>query len=176
MGQAQKIMLISLGFFSLNGTPYRNTAAVLAFLDLIAYSEGTYFHGDKGYKLCFAYRTFTSFDQHPGRIVRSFSGKRRIASSAAGRYQLLSSTWREIQRILRLPDFSPESQDRAALFLLDRYNALDDILSGYITRAIAKVNRIWASLPGSPYGQPTKILESLLIFYYDRLKFYQLER
>lgn len=56
---------------------------------------------------------FTSFADHPG-------PGREGHSSAAGRYQFIYSTWKSAQRALGLPDFSPESQDRAAVWLAEQ--------------------------------------------------------
>ena len=57
---------------------------------------------------------FDDFSQHPGIMVQRPDGR---FSSAAGRYQFTLTTWKEVSRELGLTDFSPESQDRAALHL-----------------------------------------------------------
>lgn len=65
--------------------------------------------------------TFDSFDQHPNKRVEIKSGPNKGKfSTAAGRYQFIYSTWKEAQAALQLPDFSPESQDRAAVWLAKR--------------------------------------------------------
>jgi hypothetical protein len=61
-----------------------------------------------------------------------------------------------------LPDFSPPMQDLAAVYLINRRKALEDVEAGRIEQAIEKCNREWASLPGSPYGQPTRTLAQAL--------------
>jgi muramidase (phage lysozyme) len=56
---------------------------------------------------------FTDFSQHPQIYENGPQGK----SSAAGRYQMVYSTWSPIQKQMGLPDFSPVSQDQAAWHL-----------------------------------------------------------
>jgi lysozyme len=98
---------------------------------------------------------FNSFDDHPRKRIRRRSGTRYITSTAAGAYQFLARTWDDCAGNLDLPDFSPASQDRAARFLIYRRGAMTDVLAGRLEAAVKKCNREWASLPGSPYGQPT---------------------
>jgi muramidase (phage lysozyme) len=57
--------------------------------------------------------TFNDYSRHPAVFVDSPHGK----SSAAGRYQFTYSTWKVVARELGLTDFSPESQDKAAVHL-----------------------------------------------------------
>jgi len=78
--------------------PYRK-----AFLDTLAYAEGTGNYPNNGYNTMFTGKQFSGYKDHPRKIQRS-SG---YASDAAGRYQFLSTTWDG----LGLPDFSPPNQD-----------------------------------------------------------------
>ncbi len=133
---------------------------VKAFLALIKYTEGA------GYQTLFGGERFTSFDDHPRRAITKTLGGKPITSTAAGAYQFLSRTWDECASAIGLTDFSPLSQDKAALFLIERRRALDAVLEGDWTTAIERCNREWASLPGSPYGQPTKTLQTCLSFLY----------
>lgn len=123
-----------------------------AFLDMIAYAEGTL----DAYNLIFGFQVFHSYADHPRKV--HCAG--RLCSSAAGRYQILAKTWdRVIQPALRLPDFSPPSQDRGALHLI-RNRGVSKLRAPLaypeFQRAVYKIAREWASLPGSPYGQPRK--------------------
>jgi muramidase (phage lysozyme) len=107
--------------------------------------------------------TIKNFDRHPAESV--YIPSLRVHSTAAGAYQFLSRTWNECEKALDLPDFSPESQDKAAVFLIKRRGALQDVIDGKIEQAIAKCAKEWASLPGSPYGQPTLTMERALATY-----------
>ena len=75
-------------------------------------------------------------------------------STAAGAYQIIKSTWQGVRD--GLPDFSPASQDAAAIRLLAQTGALKLILAGDIDGAVEKANNIWASLPNATFGQATK--------------------
>ena len=133
---------------------------VKAFLALLKYTEGA------GYQTLYGGERFTSFDDHPRRMITKKLGGKTITSSAAGAYQFLSRTWDECAAACSLQDFSPLSQDVAALFLIERRRALDAVIEGDWKTALERCNREWASLPGSPYGQPTKTLETCLSFLY----------
>lgn len=122
---------------------------VQAFLRVIRRGEGT--ADDGGYKRLFGGGTFASFADHP-RITVTKNG---YTSTAAGAYQALEDTWDETKRIMRLPDFSPASQDMFALGRIAARGALDDVIAGRFSQAVTKCAKEWASLPGSPYGQPT---------------------
>lgn len=121
---------------------------VRALLRVIRAGEGT--ADEAGYRRIFGGQLFTSFADHPRIVVR----KNGYVSSAAGAYQFLSSTWDETRRVMRLTDFSPASQDLAAVGRIAARGALQDVIAGRFDLAIKKVNREWASMPGSPYGQP----------------------
>ena len=62
-------------------------------------------------------------------------------------------------------DFGQGNQDLAAVALIAGRGALADALAGRIPQAIAKCAREWASLPGSPYGQPMRTIEQALATY-----------
>ena len=134
---------------------------VQAFLALIRKTEGA------GYTTLFGGGIVESLDDHPRIAVTRTLGGKPITSTAAGAYQFLSRTWDECAKALDLPNFSPASQDNAAVYLLERRKALSAILEGDWTTAIERCNREWASLPGSPYGQPTKSLAYCLKFLKD---------
>ena len=135
-----------------------------AFLDMIAYSEGT--AGPNGYRTLFGGTTFDSFANHPRQSFQ-FTDKagRNLRTTAAGRYQFLARTWDELAKKLELSDFGPANQDAAALELIRQRGALRDVQAGRIQAAIAKVAPIWASLPGAGYNQPERKLSNLLASY-----------
>jgi muramidase (phage lysozyme) len=138
-------------------------ANVKAFLAVIRAGEGT--ADQDGYRRHFGGALFDSFADHPRKAITAGLGKNQYTSTAAGAYQHLSRTWAECKAALNLPDFSPASQDLAAVFLIDRRKALQDVLDGRIEDAIRKCAREWASLPTSPYGQPVKTMEQALATY-----------
>ena len=129
---------------------------VRAFLMMIRNAEGT--AGENGYRTMFGGGLFESFADHPRRALTFNLGGKPLTSTAAGAYQFLSTTWDDCRRALGLSDFSPENQDRAAVWLIGRRRALEDVRAGRFDDAVAKCAREWASLPGSPYGQPVKTI------------------
>ena len=133
---------------------------VAAFLDMIAFAEGTKGRGDDGYnKLVNPAGFFTDYCAHPNVLVQV---NPTLKSTAAGRYQHLSKHWPHYRDQLDLPDFGPESQDTWAIQLIRERKALDDVIKGRIPQAIAKCANIWASLPGAGYGQRERNLGDLL--------------
>ena len=70
--------------------------------------------------------------------------------------------WPHYKALLKLPDFSPISQDLLALQHIRECRALPDVVAGRIETAIAKCRNIWASLPGAGYGQREHLLADLL--------------
>lgn len=135
-----------------------------AFLDMIAYAEGT--NGPNGYRTLFGGGLFDSYADHP-RIYKSFTNGRgeTLKTSAAGRYQFLAKTWDALAASLQLADFSPANQDAAALELIRQRGALNDVRAGRTEQAIAKCAPIWASLPGAGYAQPERQLSVLVAQY-----------
>jgi len=132
-----------------------------AFLDLIAYAEGT--SGPDGYRTMFGYRYFDSYADHPRQYFPFTDGAgRKLTTSAAGRYQFIARTWDGLRAKLNLPDFSPESQDAAALELVREKGALNDVRAGRVASAVSKVRKVWASLPGAGYAQPERDISSLV--------------
>lgn len=132
---------------------------VQAMLRVIRTGEGTADNG--GYSRLFGGGTFSGYADHPRQSITKWG----ITSTAAGAYQFLSSSWDETKRTMGLVDFSPASQDLAAVGRLAARGALDDVLAGRFTSAIKKINKEWASLPGSPYGQRTLQFSAALAIY-----------
>ena len=150
---------------------YELTPERRALLNTIRFAEGTWTeNGQDGYRVLFGGRMVASLDKHPNQIQYSS----RYTSAAAGAYQFLPGTWSEAAKKLNLSDFGPGSQDQAALYLIERRNALGLADSGKITPTlIAKLAPEWASLPtyggNSYYGQPVKRYEDLRRFYESNL-------
>ncbi|NLX17610.1 MAG: glycoside hydrolase family protein [Ramlibacter sp.] len=129
-----------------------------AFLDMLAWSEiGDRMLADSnnGYDIIVGSKPgamirMASYADHPRRLIRIKAG---LASTAAGRYQLLSRYYDAYTRMLGLRDFSPRSQDRIAIQQIRERRALPDIDAGRFDLAVSKCRNIWASLPGAGYGQ-----------------------
>jgi muramidase (phage lysozyme) len=137
-----------------------------AFLDMIAYSEGTTKYGNEdGYNVIVGGELFTSYKDHPKKMVKL--EKLNICSTAAGRYQILYRYYRHYKELLLLPDFSPHSQDLIAIQYIKEQKALSYILKGDIKTAIEKCSNIWASFPGAGYKQHENKIEDLLLKYVE---------
>lgn len=136
---------------------------VCAYLDMLAVSEGTQGCGDDGYNVIVGGALFNGYVTHPGRSV--WLPRYSVYSTAAGRYQFLRGTWANLQRMLHLADFSPLSQDLAAVELIRGRGALADVKAGRFDVAIQKCAKEWASLPGAGYGQRELSLSKLQAAY-----------
>lgn len=141
---------------------------MLAFLDLIAWSEGTddgrQPTRDHGYDVIVGGSMFDSYADHPRRLVNLPA--LGIKSTAAGRYQILARYWDHYRKQLGLSGgFTPLNQDRIALQLIRECKALEDVRSGHIAEAIHKCRSRWASLPGAGYGQHEHNVGNLLAAY-----------
>jgi len=141
-----------------------------AFLDMIAHSElgaDLLAVSDNGYDVIVGSTAkkpilFSSYSDHPRRLIKINDG---LSSTAAGRYQLLARWFDAYKRMLKLPDFSPASQDAIALQQIREQRALPDIEAGRFADAVRKVSNIWASLPGAGYGQHENQLAALQAAY-----------
>lgn len=137
------------------------TANEQAYLDMVAACEGT--AGDYGYRALFGYtpsnnRVFDNgYATHPNiRVPYTDLSGNPIYSTAAGRYQIIFSTFKDLQAKLGTVDFSPTTQDAMALRLIADAGAGDDVRAGNLQAAIDKTSGIWASLPASHYAQPKR--------------------
>src|SRR5437016_1631760 len=114
---------------------YKNPR-VRAFLDMIAYAEGT--QHDLGYRTQFTGVFFHNFNDHPRKKLCGYLKGKEICSTAAGRYQFLQKTWDAVAPRIEARNFSPIYQDYAAIELMRQNDALQDILEGKIGKAIKK--------------------------------------
>jgi len=143
-----------------------------AFLDMLAWSElgpKIIAESDRGYNVLVGslpgrVKLFFPYSDHPWRLVRIND---KLSSTAAGRYQILKRTFDHYKKLLGLDGFWPEDQDRIAAQLIKERRALQNIENGELFLAIDKVSNIWASLPGSGYGQHENELADLLDAYLD---------
>lgn len=104
------------------------------------------------YRLIVGGKTFGSFADHPRVFgvcwIDKKTGKRQC-SSAAGAYQITKTTWDEVRAKMKLRDFSPASQDMAALGRIAYRGALPAVLAGDVATAVRKLREEWTSLPGA---------------------------
>ena len=136
---------------------------VVAFLDMLAWSEGTIGKGDDGYNdIVDPAGFFSDYSTHPNLLVQVNS---KIKSTAAGRYQLLARYYEPYRKQLGLPDFSPVSQDKIAIQQIKERKAYQLIIAGKVSEAISRCSNIWASLPGAGYGQREHKLADLIRMY-----------
>ncbi|MCE5212512.1 MAG: glycoside hydrolase family 104 protein [Deltaproteobacteria bacterium] len=141
-----------------------NTKNRKAFLDMIAWSEGTSTipESDNGYNVLVGGKLFFTYNDHPRQLVVINS---KLKSTAAGRYQLLSRYYDYYKKLLKLDDFSAPSQDAIAIQQIKECRALDDVDAGNFERAVKKCSNIWASFPGNNYGQHQQKISALLAVY-----------
>lgn len=132
-----------------------------AFLFAIATSEGTAHVGDRGYNCLYGGGTFDGYADHPRKKLTFKIKGKSVTSTAAGRYQLLARYYDAYKKQLKLPDFSPASQDQIALQQIAERRALGDVDAGRFDDAVKKCKNIWASFPGAGYGQHEQKIETL---------------
>ena len=151
----------------LKGNPgkcYEVTPQRRALLNTIRRAEGT--QEKDGYQILFGGGRFHDLTRHPEKVI----SKGRYTSAAAGAYQFLPPTWEMAKKALKLRDFGPDSQDQAAIFLIQRRCALPLADRGQLTpRLVANLAPEWASFPKvngkSYYGQPVRRFHDLDRFY-----------
>ena len=153
----------------------------------IRYAEGTWTPGTdpkKGYNIMFGGGLFDNTKEHPDRVVYS----NRYASAAAGAYQFMPNTWKNVGGGV----MTPERQDWGATRLWLAREGLRQDQHGVneLTRLLIKNDGIspsmahkmapeWASFPTfagvSYYGQPVKPLSAINRAYHTTLPGYQQE-
>ena len=134
-----------------------------ALLNTIRFAEGTWKNGSEiGYRVHYGGTLFQNLGRYPDQIIH------HQASAAAGAYRFPPATWRMAEKALPLRDFGPKSQDKAALYLICRREALGLADRGRFTKELAhRLAPEWASFPkhSSYYGQPVRSFRSLQNFY-----------
>lgn len=139
---------------------------VKKYLDILAKSEGTAGYMNNGYNTMFGGDQLSDLSDHP-RVLKEFTetNGRKNKTSAAGRYQFTQQSWDEAAAALGLKDFSPRSQDMAALYLIQRAGQLENVVNGNFEEATAGLGGVWASLPSSTYAQPKHSYDAMDNFY-----------
>ncbi len=148
-----------------------------AFLQILKRAEGTANQADP-YRVCYGYaHTIRSLSDHPA-VTGEWRGERLpdamcvkagfnpgCVSTAAGAYQIIRPTWLSVKEALGLANFGPASQDAAAVELIRRRGALEDVKAGRVAVAIEKCRNEWASLPGNYAGQGQRSMGELVAWY-----------
>ncbi|MDO8703304.1 MAG: glycoside hydrolase family 104 protein [Sulfuricaulis sp.] len=130
---------------------------VTAFLRAIRLGEGT--SDELGYYRIVGGGSFTDDSVHPR--VKVYLPKYDVYSTAAGAYQIIWPTWTGLCKQYAFPDFTPDTQDEAAVALIAEKHALADVKAGRLGDAVEKCAAIWASLPGSEAGQRTESMAAV---------------
>ena len=131
-----------------NYVPFQgNNQNRYALTRMIRHAEGTLEQGDLGFRTMFGGGLFDSFDKHPDTVVRTS----RNASAAAGAYQFMPATWKDVQKAdPSIHDFSPYNQEKG-FDILARRRGVDpyaDINSKEdLKRVLHKLGYEWSSLP-----------------------------
>ena len=89
-----------------------NDPKIRAFLDVIAFAEAYFANRVMNYDESSNFVKMDNLSDHPNKILSGAS------SSASGRYQIMTDTWKEAKVKLGLSDFTPESQDIFAAYKL----------------------------------------------------------
>jgi muramidase (phage lysozyme) len=166
LGTAIGAMLL----FMVKGSAVRSSAApsdanMQAFLAMVRFSEGTARYPDP-WGTYYGGAQFTDKSDHPvntgemSPITTPWG-----TTTAAGAYQIILTTWEDLGGKDYYGDFSNASQDQAAMDLIERRGATQEVVAGNFANAVELVAKEWASLPGSPYGQPTHTLDALAAAY-----------
>ena len=135
-----------------------------AVLEAIRTVEGT--AGADGYRVCYGYKhVIESFAEHPC-ITGEWTGESLSAaqcaraglgpgcvSTAAGAYQMIKPTWRSARDALGLTDFSPASQDAAALWIANNTGAIDALNNGDVQGAIEGLATQWDGFNAARWSQ-----------------------
>jgi muramidase (phage lysozyme) len=125
---------------------------VKAFLDTISNVESA-----GKYNVSVGGSTFTDMSKHP-EMYNS-----ELGSDAAGRYQFISTTFKPIAQRLGLTDFSPRSQDLAAVQYLKDLGVLDEIQTGDPAKIEDVINRLkgskWTGLQKYGSGQGSEFFQ-----------------
>jgi len=125
---------------------------VRSFLDVLAKHES-----GGAYNVVVGGGTFSDYSKHPERY------NKELDSDAAGRYQFISTTYKPIAQRLGLKDFSPRSQDLAAVQYLKDLGVLDEVQSGDPKKVQSAIDRLkgskWTGLQKYGPGEGVKYFQ-----------------
>lgn len=115
-------------------------------------------------------RRFTDMSHHPN---QKFPFGKDNFSDAAGAYQIMYATEQGLIKQLvsfgmtieEATRFDEATQNLKCVLLFSNHNCCQRIMNGDFDYAIGILNKTWASLPGSPYGQPTHDITEVTQWY-----------
>ncbi len=137
---------------------------VSAFLALLRKYES-----DDDYSIIVGGSHFSDFSHHPNILIPLTINGRIVKSTAAGAYQFTFPTWETWRARLSLPDFSPASQDAAALAQIQELGIVDRLANNDFSGTMTRAGRVWASMPGSTANQNPQTLTTALNDYNEIL-------
>lgn len=152
---------------------------VQAMMDAIGVGEGTFNRrtGERSFFKWFGNAPLNPSEEHPGLSPVRFFNKqkgRMDKSSAAGFGQFLRGTWQGAEQDIGDLDFNnPLDQMLAFVEKMRDRNMVAPLLRGDTRTAMARGAPEWASLPGSPYQQPTVSQSTVIDTFNARLGVYQ---
>jgi muramidase (phage lysozyme) len=134
--------------------------------DAIAFAEGTRNYSKDGYNVMFSFKLASSCNKHPNQCLKFGS----TCSTAAGRYQFLTTTWNSVAAARALTTFEPENQERGAAYLISTTRKVSvpqdrPMTATEFSNAMSKLSYEWASLPPGRYGQPNKTMSQMRTMY-----------
>ncbi|MBK7082866.1 MAG: glycoside hydrolase family 104 protein [Betaproteobacteria bacterium] len=133
-------------------------ANVKAFLRVIRERESG--QGADAYLMINGGGHMAGFASHPWHDIPTTQG-----SKACGAYQFLGTTWAGLCEQYEFSDFSPESQDLGAIALIHERGALQDVIAGKFDAAVAKLRKVWTSLPGASESSASWTLDKARAVY-----------
>ncbi len=152
--------------------------AIQAMMDAIGVGEGTFDPktGQRNWMKWFGNAPFTPTAEHPGVSPVPFFNRKTGKwdhSSAAGGGQFLQGTWAGAEKDVGDLAFNNlHDQEIAFVEKMRDRGMIGPLLQGDIRKAMALGAPEWASLPGSPYKQPTVKEGTVIDTFEKRLGFY----
>jgi lysozyme len=125
-------------------TPEQGARNLNAFLKMLRVIESS-----DNYGAIVGGGTITDFSEHPWILEPRRPYPPGYNSNASGAYQFLSTTWKIARDKAGVKDFSPRSQDLAAIEILKfpwRRGAYADVVGGRFDMAVQKLPLEWESL------------------------------
>jgi lysozyme len=110
------------------------------------------------YHTAYGGKDFKTYENHPferPEIIKKWG----LRNTAAGAYQILLKTWKQVKDKVPVNDFTPESQDKVALYLIKDKRALTLVQAGEIEKAIPLLRGIWTSFPGGSQNKKMPTLK-----------------